>query len=327
MAKLPSFQFYPGDWLKDPLLRAASSGARGLWIDMLCLMWEAQPRGYLQTPSGDPLADEQIARMTGNCSLEEVRGWLGELESLGVFSRTSSGVIYSRRLVRDERKRRACQEAGKRGGNPSLTLNGQANGSECTPTEDGVVRLLRQTLKGQSKGASKGDPKGQSKGDAKGDANRNPTPSTSISSSASTSVLNISPNGDSALEPPAAALSPEATANHSGGCEAPSIPLREVADRITQAWNAVRGITPVRKWSEERKRRLRARLRDPTWLDDAMKAIALIPERPFLLGDNERGWRADIEWFLRPDSVSKVLEGKYSDTKPKRKNIFGVEVQ
>ena len=158
MVKLPAFQFYPGDWLKDPALRAASSGARGLWIDMLCLMWESQPRGYLQTPTGAPLTDEQIARMTGNCSLEDVRGWLAELESLGVFSRTSSGVIYSRRLVREERKRVLCREAGKRGGNPTLT---------APPT---------RTVKGEAKG------------EAKGEVNPNPTPSSSSSTSTSTST-------------------------------------------------------------------------------------------------------------------------------------------
>lgn len=155
--KYPSFQFYPGDWLKDPSLRAVSSGARGLWIDMLCLMWETQPRGYLQTPSGAPLTDEQIARMTGNCSLEEVRGWLGELELLGVLSRTTQGVIYCRRLVRDEHKRSLCAEAGKRGGNP--------------------------TLMGQSKG--------QSKGDAKGVPKRNPTPSSSFSTSRTSASADV----------------------------------------------------------------------------------------------------------------------------------------
>lgn len=143
MPKMPAFQFYPGDWLKDPALRAASSGARGLWIDMLCLMWEAQPRGYLQNPSGEPLTDQQIARMTGNCSLEEVRGWLAELEALGVFSRTTQGVIYCRRLVRDEYVRRVRSAAGKTGAQVRLLkqnsskrpANGQANAQQ-TPKQN-----------------------------------------------------------------------------------------------------------------------------------------------------------------------------------------------
>ena len=40
-----------------------------------------------------------------------------------------------------------------------------------------------------------------------------------------------------------------------------------------------------------------------------------IPDCPFLVGDNDKGWRADLDWFLRPDSVTKILEGKYTRSK------------
>ena len=154
--KLPSFQFYPGDWMKDPALRACTIAARGIWIDMLSLMFESSRRGYLQHVTGKPVTAEQLARITG-CSTDEVSRLLQELEDAGVFSRTDSNVIFSRRMSRDERKRALCQEAGKRGGNP--------------------------TLKGQLKGDAKGTVKGQ----PKGDANLNPTPSSSSSSSTSSS--------------------------------------------------------------------------------------------------------------------------------------------
>jgi hypothetical protein len=36
--KLPAFQFYPGDWRKDPNLCRCSHAAKGVWIDMICLM-------------------------------------------------------------------------------------------------------------------------------------------------------------------------------------------------------------------------------------------------------------------------------------------------
>ena len=139
--KLPFMQFYPGDWLRDPAVRAASSGARGLWFDILCLMWDRTPRGYLQLQEGVPLTEVLLARMTGNTE-EEIVSWLEELEQLGVFSRTNSGVIFSRRMARDEAKRTKCSEAGKKGGgNP--------------------------TFKGHPKGHSKGDDKGAPKVDAK----------------------------------------------------------------------------------------------------------------------------------------------------------------
>jgi hypothetical protein len=144
--KLPAFQMYPGDWMKDPTLRAVSSACRGLWIDMLCLMFESPKRGYLMLSSGLAPTAEQLSRMTGNAE-SETKSMLDLLENCGVFSRSEEGIIYCRRMVRDERKRRKCQRAGKLGGNPTL--------------------------------------KGAVKGGVNRDANRKPTPSSSSSSSPS----------------------------------------------------------------------------------------------------------------------------------------------
>lgn len=129
--KKPSFQFYPGDWMKDPALRSCSHAARGLWIDMLCLMFESPRRGYLQQANGQPTTTSQVARMTG-CDSAEAAHLLQELEDSGVLSRTEHGVYFSRRMVRDESKREKCAEAGKRGGgNPALvsTYKGHSKGS------------------------------------------------------------------------------------------------------------------------------------------------------------------------------------------------------
>lgn len=159
MAKLPAFMFYPGDWMKDPALRSCSVAARGLWTDMLCLMFESDRRGYLQHVTGKPVTAEQLARMTG-CSTDDVSQLLQELEDCGVFSRTEHGVIYSRRLVGDERKRQLCEAAGKKGGNPTLM----------------------------------GGVKGHAKGGLKGDPNPNPTPSYSVSHSVSNTEQKTKPS-------------------------------------------------------------------------------------------------------------------------------------
>lgn len=103
MAKLPAFQFYPGDWMKDPALRSVSYAARGLWMDMLSLMFENDRRGYLQV-NGKPVNAAQLARMTGGAT-DEVSHCLQELENSGVYSSTDDGTIFSRRIVRDERQR------------------------------------------------------------------------------------------------------------------------------------------------------------------------------------------------------------------------------
>lgn len=112
--KHPGFYFYPGDWMKDPNLRICSIGARGLWLDMLCLMFESARRGYLQVCDA-PMSLEQLARATG-CSTDEVTAYLRELESSGVFSRTEHGTIYSRRLVRVDQVLNARAMSGSKGG-------------------------------------------------------------------------------------------------------------------------------------------------------------------------------------------------------------------
>jgi hypothetical protein len=112
--KLPWFSFYPEDWLSDEKLRACTLAARALWTDMLCLMHKNDRRGYLQL-SGKPVTADQLARMTG-CSTDDVSRLLAELISAGVPSVSEHGILYSRRMVRDEALRQVRSEAGQKGG-------------------------------------------------------------------------------------------------------------------------------------------------------------------------------------------------------------------
>jgi len=59
MAKAPAIQFYVKDWLSDPELKMASHSTKGVWIDMLCFMWESSERGLLRGTK------EQLIRMLG----------------------------------------------------------------------------------------------------------------------------------------------------------------------------------------------------------------------------------------------------------------------
>jgi hypothetical protein len=106
------------DWSSDPALRSCSLGARGLWMDLLCLCHEGEPRGYLTIGGRAPSVGE-IAKLVGAHHHQVVK-LLDELERRGVFSRTELGLIYSRRIVRDEARWLASIEWGHRGGNPKL---------------------------------------------------------------------------------------------------------------------------------------------------------------------------------------------------------------
>lgn len=113
----PSMQFYPGDWQRDAALRSCSVGARGLWIEMICLMHQAEPYGHLVV-NGKPIALDTLARIVG-CTAAECRRWVTELTDSGVLS-IADGVIFSRRMVKDEHNRKVRAAGGKLGGNPAL---------------------------------------------------------------------------------------------------------------------------------------------------------------------------------------------------------------
>lgn len=95
----PWMKFYPRDWRGDQALRAVSLPARGLWMEMLCIMHEASPYGHLVL-GGHAVSNDVLARMAG-AGMDEVSALLIELENAGVLSRTRKGVIYSRRMVKD----------------------------------------------------------------------------------------------------------------------------------------------------------------------------------------------------------------------------------
>ncbi len=53
MNKRPSLQFYPADWLKAPDLQMCSMNTIGIWINLMCRMWEAKEEGILRGKIGE----------------------------------------------------------------------------------------------------------------------------------------------------------------------------------------------------------------------------------------------------------------------------------
>lgn len=117
----PWIKFYPRDWRGDQAVRSVSLAARGLWIEILCIMHEATPYGHLVI--GDqPMKVDALARFVG-ASVEEVQAQLVELRAAGVTRQTRGGVLYSKRMIDDHKRslegRKAKLEAiEKAKGNP-----------------------------------------------------------------------------------------------------------------------------------------------------------------------------------------------------------------
>lgn len=120
MAKQPSFQFYPGDWLKDPALQSCSAAAIGAFINLLCYAFECEPRGYLIT-NGVPWTIQRMANM-GKVKSKMVR----QLVDVGVFKLDAHlGAYFSKRMVEDERLRAVRAAAGQRGGKQTRSKPGE----------------------------------------------------------------------------------------------------------------------------------------------------------------------------------------------------------
>lgn len=102
MSKLPAFQFYPGDWLRDSV-SGCSLSAQGLWLRIMFVMHDSDRYGYL-SQNGSPIPADQVARRCG-CTLQEFESLLKELELASVPSWTPDGILYSRRMVKDEKQR------------------------------------------------------------------------------------------------------------------------------------------------------------------------------------------------------------------------------
>lgn len=134
MSKAPAFQFYPGDWITDSV-SGCSLAAQGLWLRLMCLMHGSERYGFLVV-NGQPMPDAMVARRIG-CAVEEYRELLAELESAGVPSRSETGVIYSRRMVRDAEDRRTNSDRQRRfyarhngqNGQSSADFNDSPNGN------------------------------------------------------------------------------------------------------------------------------------------------------------------------------------------------------
>ena len=101
MGKQPAFQFYPGDWRRDTQVQMANMETRGVWIEMLCCMWDAPERGKI---TGTVF---ELARLLG-CDEHVLNRSLNELKRLKIADVTNCHnevTVVNRRMSREEKER------------------------------------------------------------------------------------------------------------------------------------------------------------------------------------------------------------------------------
>jgi hypothetical protein len=154
--KIPAFQFYPADWRKDPSVQALSFNDRGVWFEILCIMHESSERGKLLL-NGKPMPVEVLSRLLG-LDKQALSRSLAKIIEMGVAKKDETGVLYSKRMVRDEEIRQIRHAAGVKGGNPALLKQkvkppGSKPANQTSEDEDEDEDLL---LEGESEGKAEG---------------------------------------------------------------------------------------------------------------------------------------------------------------------------
>lgn len=70
----------------------------------------------------------------------------------------------------------------------------------------------------------------------------------------------------------------------------------------------------IKTLSKNRKTAIKARWKQYEYKLEVFEELFQLAEgSAFLKGDNNRGWKADFDWFIKEDNMAKVLEGKYDN--------------
>ena len=95
-------------------------------------------------------------------------------------------------------------------------------------------------------------------------------------------------------------------------------PAQQGTKWIMDLWNesAAVGLPQCAKWTAKRDGHAKTRLKEYPDKASWVEAISVINKSTFLTGDNDRGWKASIDWLIeRRDSITRLLEGRYQDDK------------
>ena len=126
----PSQQWYWDDWFSEFGLRVCSLAARGLWMDMLGIMFKAEIRGTL-TINGKQIDNKHLAKIVGDTE-GNIKIFLKELEDNDVYSNLKDGTIVCRRMLNESKRKeeisRIRSNAGKMGAKKRWSKNGKKNG-------------------------------------------------------------------------------------------------------------------------------------------------------------------------------------------------------
>ena len=91
------------------------------------------------------------------------------------------------------------------------------------------------------------------------------------------------------------------------------------SDAVVRLYNDLCPSLPsARTLSDKRKRDIKTRLKKYT-LDDFRKVFEKAEKSAFLRGENEKGFRATLDWLINEGNMAKVMDGNYDDRPNKQR--------
>ena len=97
--------------------------------------------------------------------------------------------------------------------------------------------------------------------------------------------------------------------------EANDPPEKHPVQKAFDNWNIAAsawGLPIAKTLTPDRRKKLRARLKEHG-IEGWNEALGTIEKSEFLRGENDRAWRASLDFMLQPSSFNKLLEGSYSN--------------
>jgi len=141
----PAFQFYIDDWLSPADLNSCSLAAQGLWIKMLCYMFQSPQRGVLLLTKQEIMTNKTLTKLTGE-NEQTINKLIAELEMAGVFSRLDNQAIYCRRMLREWEISQKRSKAGswKRGNKKETNIEHLVE--EGVEEEDSITQTTSNNI-------------------------------------------------------------------------------------------------------------------------------------------------------------------------------------
>lgn len=271
--KSPAFQFYAAEFLADENVVLMTNQEVGCYIKLMAYCWR---EGSI------PSEVSKIARLCGEDGSAMAQLWLAISPCFAQAITDNSRLVHPRLEIerkKQEEHRKERVESGKRGASKRWGAKTEQSDSESHSLANGSA--IQELIAGDG----------------------------SSSSSSSSSSFEESSNED--MSPAGADDEPGDDGDEDQNSKTPPCPVSKI---VTLYHQTLPELARCAMLTPKREKQIRARWRSAekfqslAWWEKFFNYVRL---SKFLMGDNPRGWSADIEFLTSQSKFVAVLEGKY----------------